>query len=86
MQTSVVAATLVEYLPTAQSIQSANSSLPLVVRYVPAGQSVHAATFDAVLNLPSAHSVQVLAPVPVSVSVTDPAGQAAQAVVDAAVN
>ena len=48
---------------------------PVLARYFPAAQDAHAAV-DTELNLPDAHAVQVLAPVPVPVSVREPAAQA----------
>jgi hypothetical protein len=48
--------------------------------YEPATQLGHAATFDAVEYFPAAHTVQLLAPVPVPVFVWEPALQAMQLV------
>ena len=42
---------------------------------MPATQSVHADAVDAVEYLPTAHAIQVLAPVPVPVFVIEPAAQ-----------
>ena len=39
---------------------------------------MHAATFDSLEYLPTAHAVQMLAPLPVPVFVIEPAGQSAQ--------
>jgi hypothetical protein len=48
--------------------------------YRPSVQLEHAATFDAVEYFPAAHAVQLLAPVPVPVSVREPALHAMQLV------
>ena len=61
--------------PAAHCAQSLLSFEPVVPLYVPASQSVHAATFDAVEYLPTAHAVHVVAPVPVPASVMEPAVQ-----------
>ena len=61
--------------PAAHLLQSAALLEPVVPMYVPASQSVQAATFDAVEYLPTAHSVHVVAPVPVPVLVIEPAAQ-----------
>ena len=46
--------------------------------HLPAVQSVHAATFDAVVYVPASHAVHVVAPALVPVSVIEPAWQLAQ--------
>ena len=61
--------------PAAHCAQSLTSFEPVVPLYVPGAQSVHAATFDAVEYLPTAHAVHVVAPVPVPTSVIEPAAQ-----------
>ena len=61
--------------PAGQSVQSLGLLEPVVPLYVPATQSVHVATFDAVEYLPTAHAVHVVAPVPVPASVIEPAAQ-----------
>ena len=61
--------------PAAHCAQSLASFELVVPLYVPASQSVHAATFDAVEYLPTAHAVHVVAPVPVPASVIEPAAQ-----------
>ena len=48
---------------------------PSLAAYFPAGHDVHAATFEPIENLPTAHGVQILAPVPVPVFVIEPAPQ-----------
>ena len=48
---------------------------PMDLATLPTGQSVHAATFDAVEYLPTSHAVHVVAPVLVPASVIDPAAQ-----------
>ena len=63
--------------PAAHCAQSLASFEPVVPLYVPALQSVHAATFDAVEYLPTAHAVHVVAPVPAPASVIEPAAQSA---------
>ena len=63
--------------PAAHCAQSLASFEPVVPLYVPASQSVHAATFEAVEYLPTAHAVHVVAPVPVPASVIEPAAQPA---------
>ena len=62
--------------PAAHCAQSLTSFEPVVPLYVPGAQSVHAATFDAVEYLPTAHAVHVVAPVAVPASVIEPAAQA----------
>ena len=54
-------------------MQSVGSSAPVVSLYRPAGQSVHADTFDAVEYLPTPHAVHVVAPAFVPVFVIEPA-------------
>ena len=66
--------------PAGQKIQSAASSDPGVATYLPAAQSLHDATFDAVENLPASHSVHVVAPSLEPVSVIEPASHGMQAV------
>ena len=61
--------------PAGHSAQSLASSEPVVPLYLPASQSVHAATFDAVEYLPTAHAVHVVAPALVPASVIEPAAQ-----------
>ena len=61
--------------PAGQSVQSLGLLEPVVPMYVPATQSVHVATFDTVVYLPTAHAVHVVAPVPVPASVIEPAAQ-----------
>ena len=61
--------------PAAHCAQSLRSFEPVVPLYVPGAQSVHAATFDAVEYLPTAHAVHVVAPVLVPASVIEPAAQ-----------
>ena len=62
--------------PVAHILQSLTSFEPVVPVYVPGAQSAHAATFDAVEYLPTAHAVHVVAPVLVPVSVIEPAAHA----------
>ena len=62
--------------PAAHCAQSLVSFEPVVPVYVPGAQSVHAATFDAVEYLPTAHAVHVVPPVLVPVSVMEPAAHA----------
>ena len=62
--------------PAAHCAQSLTSFEPVVPLYVPGAQSVHAATFDAVEYLPTAHAVHVVPPVLVPASVMEPAAQA----------
>ena len=59
--------------PAGQVSQSLASSEPVDSTYLPASQSMQAATFDAVEYLPTAQALQVVAPVLVPVSVIDPA-------------
>ena len=59
--------------PAGQVSQSFASSEPVDSMYLPASQSMQAATFDAVEYLPTAQALQVVAPVLVPVSVIDPA-------------
>ena len=61
--------------PVAHILQSLTSFEPVVPVYVPGAQSAHAATFDAVEYLPTAHAVHVVAPVLVPASVIEPAAQ-----------
>ena len=61
--------------PAGQSAQSLASFEPVVPLYVPGAQSVHAATFDEIEYLPTAHAVHVVAPVLVPASVIEPAAQ-----------
>ena len=61
--------------PAAHCAQSLTSFEPVVPLYVPGAQSVHAATFDAVEYLPTAHAVHVVAPVLAPASVIEPAAQ-----------
>ena len=63
--------------PAAHCAQSLTSFEPVVPLYVPGAQSVHAATFDAVEYLPTAHAVHVVPPVLVPASVMEPAAQSA---------
>ena len=49
-----------------------------ITEYLPAPQSLHAATFDAVEYLPAAHAVHVVAPAEEPVSVMEPAWHGAQ--------
>ena len=66
----------VKYFPTGQLVQlAAPGSL-----YLPAAQIKQVATLEAVEYFPGMHGVQVVAPVPVPVSVIDPALQLVQAV------
>ena len=64
--------------PAAHCAQSLLSFEPVVPLYVPASQSVHAATFDAVEYLPTAHGVHVVAPARVPASVIEPAAHLVQ--------
>ena len=64
--------------PAAHCAQSLASFEPVVPLYVPASQSVHAATLDAVEYLPTAHGVHVIAPSRVPASVIEPAAQSMQ--------
>ena len=48
---------------------------PSLAAYLPAGQALHSATFDSLEYLPTAHAVQMLAPVLVPVFVIEPAAQ-----------
>jgi hypothetical protein len=65
----------VKYFPTGQLVQlAAPGSL-----YLPAVQIKQVATLEAVEYFPGVHGVQVVAPVPVPVSVIDPALQLVQA-------
>ena len=61
--------------PAGQSAQLRASFEPAVLLYVPGAQSVHAATFDTVEYLPTAHAVHVVAPPSLPVSVIEPASQ-----------
>ena len=61
--------------PGVHVMQRFAPSEPLVPTYLPALQSVHDATFDAIVNLPAAHSVHEVAPVLVPAFVIDPAAQ-----------
>ena len=51
---------------------------PSLAAYFPAGQALHSATFDSLEYLPTAHAVQMLAPVLVPVFVIEPAAHCAQ--------
>ena len=59
--------------PAAHVMQWLSAFDPVVPIYLPAPQSVHAATYDAVEYLPTAHAVHAVAPVLVPVSVIEPA-------------
>ena len=61
--------------PAAHCAQSLTSFEPLSPAKWPAGQLMHADTFDAVEYLPTAHAVHVVAPVLVPASVIEPAAQ-----------
>jgi hypothetical protein len=65
--------------PAAHVMQSDASSEATIPTYSPAGQSVHDATFDAVEYLPATHTVHVVAPALVPVSVIEPAAHTLQA-------
>ena len=64
--------------PAAQGVQLDAPTLSSVLVYDPVVQLEHAATFDAVEYCPAAHAMQLLAPVPVPVSVREPALHAIQ--------
>ena len=51
---------------------------PSLAAYLPFGHDVHALTFDSLEYLPTAHAVQMLAPVLVPVFVIEPAAHCAQ--------
>ena len=51
---------------------------PSLAAYLPAGHDVHAATFDSLEYLPTAHLAHMLAPVLVPVFVIEPAAHCAQ--------
>ena len=61
--------------PRGQTIQSLVLFEPVTSTYRPAAQLIHAATFDAIEYLPTAHAIHVVAPVLVPASVIDPAAQ-----------
>ena len=67
-----------EYMPTPHKVQSSSAELPVVSTYVPAGQSMQLIV-ESVENWPAAQRVQVLAPMPASIFVTEPGAQSAQA-------
>ena len=52
---------------------------PSLAAYLPFGHAMQAATFDAVEYLPTAHPVQILAPVLVPAFVSEPAPQSVHA-------
>jgi hypothetical protein len=64
--------------PAARESTTKAVECPYVVNvvYDPAVQLEHPGTFDAVEYCPAAHAMQLLAPVPVPVSVREPAAQA----------
>ena len=51
---------------------------PSLAAYLPFGHDVHALTFDSLEYLPTAHALQMLAPLPVPVFVIEPAAHCAQ--------
>ena len=59
--------------PKAHTTQSLAAAEPVVPTYVPAVQSVHAATLDAIEYFPTAHAVHTVAPLLVPLSVIEPA-------------
>ena len=61
--------------PGGHIAQSIASLEPVVPTYRPAAQLEHAATFDAVEYLPTAHGMHVVAPVLAPASVIEPAAQ-----------
>ena len=65
--------------PSPQSRQASAVLLPATVTYLPARQSVHAATFDCSEYLPATHAVQLVAPASMPVLVMEPAAHAMQA-------
>ena len=64
--------------PGGHSPQSLASSEPVVPLYLPASQSMQAATFDAVEYLPAAHAVHDIAPTSVPLSVIAPGAHSSQ--------
>ena len=65
--------------PAPQVMQSVSALEPVADTYLPAPQSVHDPTFDAVEYLPASHSVHAVAPAAVPVFVFEPAAQAIHA-------
>jgi len=65
--------------PASHAAQSLAAAEPVVPTYLPAVQSVHAATLDAIEYFPTAHAVHTVAPLLVPLSVIEPASHAAQA-------
>ena len=59
--------------PASHAAQSLAAAEPVVLTYLPAVQSVHAATLDAAEYLPTAHAVHTVAPLLVPLSVIEPA-------------
>ena len=59
--------------PAAHTTQSLAAAEPVVPTYLPAVQSVHAATLDAIEYFPTAHAVHTVAPLLVPLSVIEPA-------------
>ena len=57
--------------PAAHAAQSLAAAEPVVPTYLPAVQSVHAATLDAVEYFPTAHAVHTVAPLLVPLSVIE---------------
>ena len=64
--------------PGGQTMQPFGSSEPAHALYLPAGQSVHDDTFDAVEYFPTSQAVHVAAPLLLPVSVIEPGGQGRQ--------
>ena len=59
--------------PASHAAQSLAAAEPVVPTYLPAVQSVHAATLDAIEYFPTAHAVHTVAPLLVPLSVIEPA-------------
>ena len=59
--------------PATHTSQSLAAAEPVVPTYLPAVQSVHAATSDAIEYFPTAHAVHTVAPLLVPLSVIEPA-------------
>ena len=68
-----VLASLFVIEPAAHAAQSLATAEPVVPTYLPAMQSVHAATLDAIEYFPTAHAVHTVAPLLVPLSVFEPA-------------
>ena len=59
--------------PASHAAQSLAAAEPVVPTYLPAVQSVHVATSDAIEYFPTAHAVHTVAPLLVPLSVIEPA-------------